>query len=145
MRLPPGFEGTAATLTDSSAPPAVRPTTLMLSGESTGTGVPSSVRQCGIRVDTRAQGVDGVTGRDGQHVGAVGADALPDAARTTLELGLNDTGEMRGEHFSDVPLADQVTRVQDCRRAARLQTHDALERPLSGEPGHLFRLGQVLS
>ena len=33
----------------------MRPTTLMLSGASTGTGFPSSVRHSGIRVDTRAE------------------------------------------------------------------------------------------
>ena len=33
----------------------MRPITLMLSGASTGTGLPSSVRHSGIRVDTRAE------------------------------------------------------------------------------------------
>ena len=44
-----------ATLIDTSAPLTMRLTTLMLSGESTGTALPSSVRHSGIRVDTRAE------------------------------------------------------------------------------------------
>ena len=43
-----------ATLIDTSAPLTMRPTTLMLSGESTGTALPSRVRHSGIRVETRA-------------------------------------------------------------------------------------------
>jgi hypothetical protein len=124
----------------------MRPTTLMLSGESTGTGFPSGVRHSGIRVDKLAehgaQRVDGVAARDGQHVGAVGADTLPDAAGAPLQHGRRYAAQVGGEDFTDVALADEVARVENGRGAARLQTDDALERALTGEPGHLFRLAQ---
>jgi hypothetical protein len=103
----------------------------MLSGESTGTGVPlegSPFRDpgrdargdLGKLAEHGTQGVDGVPAGDGQDVGAVGADALPDAAGAPLQLRLHHTGEVRREHLADVARLDEVTRVENRRRAARL-------------------------
>src|SRR6266446_6568041 len=69
-----------------------------------------------------AQGVDRVAARDGQYVGAVGAYALPDAAGAPLQLGLGHGVQVRREHGADVAPLDEVTRVQNRRVAARLQT-----------------------
>ena len=82
---------------------------------------------------------------DGQHVGAVGAYALPDAAGAPLQLRLGHGAQVRCEHFADVTLLDEITRVQNRRVTAPLQADDGLERALASEPRHFFGLGEILA
>src|SRR3989440_7337277 len=101
--------------------------------------------QLGEFSEDGAQRVDGVPARDGQHVGAVGAYALPDAAGAALQLCLGHGVQICREHVADVALLDQITRVQNRGVAARLQADDGLQRTLASERRHLFRLGEVLA
>ena len=89
-----------------------------------------------------AQRVDGVAAGDGQRVGAVGAHALPDAAGSPLQHRRHHGVQAGREHLTDVAGLDQIARVQNRRVAARLQADDGLQRALTGEPGHLLRLGE---
>src|SRR5438445_9256809 len=77
-------------------------------------------RDFGELAEHGAQRVDGVAARDGQHVGAVGAYALPDAAGAPLQLRLRHRAQVCREHLADVTLLDEITRVQNRRVAARL-------------------------
>ncbi len=100
-------------------------------------------RDLGELTDHGAQGVYGMSASDGQRVGAVGAYTLPDAAGATLQLGLGDGAQVCRQHLTDVAPLDEVTRVQNGRVAARLETDGRLQGALTGEPRHLLRLGQI--
>src|SRR2546421_730705 len=101
--------------------------------------------QLGEFSEDGAQRVDGVPARDGQHVGAVGAYALPDAAGAALQLCLGHGVQIRREYLAEVALLDQITRVQNRGVAACLQADDGLQRTLASERRHLFRFGEILA